>query len=274
MSDSSPHTDAAGLRQSLRRWQGTGAVVGLLLVLAFPLYLGVEDARRDEALAARQAGLTTMGRELWTQSCASCHGINGEGVDAPALNSKQFLEATTDLQVHHLTASGVPGTEMPAWWIQLGGSMTDEQIQALVAYIRSWEDAAPDRPDWRTPGGMEGDHVGEGVEPTPPEGEGKADGEGKKEPSGREPLVLVVKDRGCEPLEFEVTAGRRFTLIVDNRSSQSVSLDAASLGQHVHTEAGQQLELKLKAEKKGEYPFECLGAAHGTVLGAGVFHAT
>ncbi len=61
---------------------------------------------------------------------------------------------------------------------------------------------------------------------------------------------------------------------MDNRSSQSVSLDAASLGQHVHTEPGQQLELKLKADKKGEYAFECLGAAHGTVLGVGVIRAT
>ncbi len=31
-----------------------------------------------------------------------------------------------------------------------GYVMTDEQIVAIIAYLRSWEDTAPSRPDWRT----------------------------------------------------------------------------------------------------------------------------
>jgi len=45
---------------------------------------------------------------------------------------------------------------MPAWWNELGGSLTDEQIAAVVAFTRSWEDTAPSRPDWRDPEGIGG----------------------------------------------------------------------------------------------------------------------
>ena len=141
--------DDPTLRRSLARWQRSGSVIGLALVLAFPIYLGVERTRRDEALVSRQQAMSALGGELWAQNCASCHGINGEGVDAPALNSQQFFEGTDPRQIHHLTASGVPGTEMPAWWVWMGGSLTDEQISAIVAYVLSWQESARIAPTGR-----------------------------------------------------------------------------------------------------------------------------
>jgi len=50
---------------------------------------------------------------------------------------------------------------MPTWWNELGGPLTDEQIAAIVAYVRSWEKTAPSRPDWRTPAGehMDEEHM-------------------------------------------------------------------------------------------------------------------
>jgi mono/diheme cytochrome c family protein len=145
--------DDPALRQSLWKWQRSGAFVLFLLVLAFPIYLGVEGGRRDSALAARQAALVRTGGQLWTLNCASCHGLNGQGVDAPALNSKEFLQSVGDKQMHYITAAGIPGTEMPTWWNELGGPLTDEQIAAIVAYVRSWEQSAPSRPEWRHPRG-------------------------------------------------------------------------------------------------------------------------
>jgi uncharacterized protein (DUF736 family) len=38
---------------------------------------------------------------------------------------------------------------MSAYSQDFGGTLTSEQIQAVVALIRSWESDAPDRPDWR-----------------------------------------------------------------------------------------------------------------------------
>ncbi len=139
------------LRRGLRRWEMAGAVVMLLLVVSFPLYKAVESSRRADALASEEAALISSGHQLWGLDCASCHGVNGEGVDAPALNSQQFLQAVSDEQIHGIVAGGIPGTEMPAWWNEYGGPLTDQQIQALAAYLRSWEKTAPSRPDWRNP---------------------------------------------------------------------------------------------------------------------------
>lgn len=138
------------LQRSVRRWQGAGAVLFLLLVVAFPLYQAVDGPRRVQALVDRRVALETAGRTLWALNCAECHGLSGQGVDAPALNAQEFLDTVSDEQIHSITAVGIPGTEMPAWWNELGGPLTDEQIAAVVAYVRSWEPTAPSRPDWRS----------------------------------------------------------------------------------------------------------------------------
>lgn len=149
------HEDPA-LRRSLSKWQSAGVLVLLLLVIAFPLYKAVESTRRAEALTSYQDALFKTGRQLFGLNCTSCHGVSGQGVDAPALNSQQFLGSVTDEQMHGIIAGGVPGTEMPAWWNEYGGPLTDEQIAAVVAYIRAWQKTAPSVPDWRTPGGSMG----------------------------------------------------------------------------------------------------------------------
>jgi hypothetical protein len=77
----------------------------------------------------------------------------GQGISAPALNSQQFLTSVTDAQMTNIIRGGIPGTAMPAWLTDYGGPLTDQEIAALVTYIRSWEPTAPSRPDWRTPSG-------------------------------------------------------------------------------------------------------------------------
>jgi mono/diheme cytochrome c family protein len=149
MSDSI-HDDPTLVRLT-RRWQTTGVFVIFVLVVAFPIYLVVEKTRRTDALAAQSAALIAGGHQLWSLNCATCHGVNGEGVNAPALNSQQFLTGASDQQIHGIIAGGVPGTAMPAWWNEYGGPLTDQQIAEVVAYLRSWQKTAPNRPDWRSP---------------------------------------------------------------------------------------------------------------------------
>jgi mono/diheme cytochrome c family protein len=86
---------------------------------------------------------------VWQFNCSQCHGLAGEGVIGPALNSKQFLQSANDEQARTLVAVGVPGSQMSAYSLDYGGPLTSEQIKSVVAYIRSWEPTAPDRPDWR-----------------------------------------------------------------------------------------------------------------------------
>ena len=145
--------DPADVRRATRRWQIAGVWVFLVLVLSFPAYRFTEGSRRADAELSQNAAQIAAGQELWGENCATCHGKTGEGVTAPALNSQEFLASVTDQQIAGIIEGGVPGSEMPAWLADYGGSLTQQQIEAIVAYVRSWQPTAPSRPDWRTPQG-------------------------------------------------------------------------------------------------------------------------
>jgi cytochrome c oxidase cbb3-type subunit III len=74
---------------------------------------------------------------LYQQNCAGCHGEQGRGGAAIALNSPVYLAIANDDVIRHATAQGVPGTAMPAFAQSSGGMLADEQIHAIVAGIRS-----------------------------------------------------------------------------------------------------------------------------------------
>jgi mono/diheme cytochrome c family protein len=65
------------------------------------------------------------------------------------LNAQEFLKTTNDAQIKALIAGGVPGTDMPAWSLDNGGTLTDEQVNQLATYLRSLEATAPSVPKWR-----------------------------------------------------------------------------------------------------------------------------
>lgn len=139
------------LDRDTNRWMLWGVVLLGAMVLAFPFYRWFEPASRDEARETVQQSLVAQGEELYSLNCSACHGLNGEGGVGPALNSKQFLQASSDEQTQLIIAVGVPGTQMNAYSLDHGGPLTSEQIKAMATFIRSWEEDAPDRPDWREP---------------------------------------------------------------------------------------------------------------------------
>ena len=99
----------------------------------------------------RRRDYTTLGKQLFATTCAECHGENASGGgSAPTLNSKEFLSSTSDDQIHALVSGGVSGTDMAAWGLDFGGTLTDEQVRQVVTYLRSLEPNAPSIPDWRT----------------------------------------------------------------------------------------------------------------------------
>ncbi|MEM9560986.1 MAG: cytochrome c [Actinomycetota bacterium] len=137
------------LEESTNRVMLIGAILMIGMALVFPLYRWLEPATREQAREDQLASLAEKGEDIWAFNCASCHGLNGEGGIGPALNSEQFLQASTDEQTELLVAVGVPGSQMGAYSLDYGGPMTTEQIRAVAVYIRSWEADAPDRPEWR-----------------------------------------------------------------------------------------------------------------------------
>jgi cbb3-type cytochrome c oxidase subunit III len=121
-----------------------GLALSLLIFFGFAAYLFLEDTRVAEAADDLAEERLNHGREIYNEQCASCHGQNGEGGIGTALNDKNLLQNTPDDIFFSLIRSGVPSTEMPAWSVDFGGPLTDEDIRSTVAYIRSWEPTAPE----------------------------------------------------------------------------------------------------------------------------------
>lgn len=144
--------DDRDLEESTTRWLRWAVVLTFALALAFPLYRWYEPDGRAAAREQHVTSLEDHGRELFATNCASCHGFDGNGGTAPALNSQEFLLSAEDGQIRQLIAVGVPGTNMSPYLLDYGGPLTLEQIDALTYYLRSLEEDAPERPDWRTPG--------------------------------------------------------------------------------------------------------------------------
>lgn len=127
-------------------WGGTlstGEVDAVLdLIYRWPEIMdaGVELPETEVMTIPSSPELIAEGQRLFSITCKSCHGAEGYGTPmAPALNNEIFLSQTPDAAIYQIIAGGVPDTMMPAW----GTRLSDRQIQALVAYIRSWEPTAP-----------------------------------------------------------------------------------------------------------------------------------
>ncbi len=72
---------------------------------------------------------------LYARNCAGCHGAAGRLGAARALNDPVYLAVVPLERVRQVIAAGVPGTAQPAFALEAGGTLTDEQIEVLVRGI-------------------------------------------------------------------------------------------------------------------------------------------
>lgn len=81
---------------------------------------------------------------LYTRNCAGCHGQDGKGGAALAINDPTYLAIADDPVVHNVIEKGIRGTAMPAFGQRAGGMLTREQVEIVVRGIRQhW--ARPDQ---------------------------------------------------------------------------------------------------------------------------------
>jgi cytochrome c oxidase cbb3-type subunit 3 len=73
---------------------------------------------------------------LYGQNCAGCHGANGNFGGALPLNNAAYLTIVDDASMRDAISNGVAGTSMPAFAINSGGLLTDEQIGIIVSGMR------------------------------------------------------------------------------------------------------------------------------------------
>ena len=71
------------------------------------------------------------GGRVFRQSCANCHGPDGNEIPGIDLGRGVFKTAKTDEDLVAIIRKGIPGTPMPAT------NMSEEQAKRVVAYLRS-----------------------------------------------------------------------------------------------------------------------------------------
>ncbi len=85
-------------------------------------------------------GDPTQGAVLFATTCFACHGVAGEGTSVGLrLNDPARLARFSDDYYRDVIQNGRPDRGMPTW----GSVLSPQQIEDLVAYIRSWETEPP-----------------------------------------------------------------------------------------------------------------------------------
>lgn len=108
----------------------------LKLLLASSLILAAGQAIAQPKATQAPATVATpsavaMGKKLYRQRCAGCHGANGAGGQAPSLlNAKERPVARLAAVIRAGSPKGMP---------PYGKILTDVEIDGLVAYLRTLE---------------------------------------------------------------------------------------------------------------------------------------
>jgi mono/diheme cytochrome c family protein len=86
-------------------------------------------------------GSADAGAQLYQTHCVECHGRDGKGPQAPALNNQELLNATTNGYFFATIARGRKDTAMPSWG---RGSpkyriLSVQERHDIVTYLRRWQ---------------------------------------------------------------------------------------------------------------------------------------
>jgi mono/diheme cytochrome c family protein len=73
---------------------------------------------------------------LYRQNCAGCHGADGKNGAAFELANPVYQVWVAESSLRKWISNGMPQTQMPAFAISAGGSLTDKQIDVLVQGMR------------------------------------------------------------------------------------------------------------------------------------------
>jgi mono/diheme cytochrome c family protein len=109
------------------------------------------DALTSYTLSASAGAPAELGRDLFAQNCATCHGPFGEGGPNPAragdiiapISSAEFLQTRDDTTLRAVIAQGQPSFGMSPFGEAYGGPLDPDAIDALVAFVRGWQSNPP-----------------------------------------------------------------------------------------------------------------------------------
>lgn len=143
-----------------------GLLTLVVLAVGLPLYWIMEPGRQENAAGdfgrkfreRGEAMFAASGENAQALDCAGCHGgLDGgvvpdfvrttpegevEVVDWRAPELGTVLLRFSREEVRYILVYGRPGTPMPAWGVEGGGPLNDQQIQNLIDYLDSNQQTA------------------------------------------------------------------------------------------------------------------------------------
>ena len=155
-----PYFDDEGLEgKRMESWQLAGLAFLTICAVGLPLYWLAEPGRQAGAEETFQEFSENRGEGLYALTedggfnCAGCHGGVSGGVapytmtDPVSQQVRQVLwkapslddvtRRMTDDQLREVLVYGRPFSPMPAWGLEGGGPMNEQQIDDLIAYLKS-----------------------------------------------------------------------------------------------------------------------------------------
>jgi mono/diheme cytochrome c family protein len=109
------------------------------------------EALTSYTLAAAEGTPLQLGGELFAKNCSPCHGDFGEGGPNPTLandviapiSSAEFLKTRDDTTLRAIISQGQPNIGMSPFSTSYGGPLDDDQVDAIVTFLRAWESNPP-----------------------------------------------------------------------------------------------------------------------------------
>lgn len=121
-------------------YQVTGAAKGPLAT--FQAEMAEAAKRRAEAgpvtnesllVLAADANTLAEGKQTFVQTCAPCHGQQGQGLVGPNLTDKFWLHGGTPVDIHKSITDGFPDKGMRPWAQVLGPA----RVRGVAAFVLS-----------------------------------------------------------------------------------------------------------------------------------------
>ncbi len=97
------------------------------------IQLAVSDEMLETLAALPEGDALVQGWTLYAENCAACHGDGAGTLIAPALDSADLRERSSE-ELESIIRNGVPGTLMAAW----DGKLSDQEIAAVLTLLYRW----------------------------------------------------------------------------------------------------------------------------------------
>jgi len=109
------------------------------------------DALVSYTLSTAKGTSFEVGQKLYLQSCSPCHGDFGEGGANPTrsgdiiapISTAEYLKTRDDFTLRAIIAQGQPNIGMSPFSTSFGGPLSDEEVDTIIAFMRSWEANPP-----------------------------------------------------------------------------------------------------------------------------------